>query len=362
MQYSAKEKTLILFDSIGLDYTKKAAVFKDAGGTLSYIPDRERLILSTARLVGEKESEKLKEVFKEKNSEEIFSSYEKKKIGCVTVFSEDYPELLSEIPNPPFVLYCRGNISLLRARKFAVVGSRRTLPQILKLTEKYASDLAEYFTIVTGLADGGDTAAIKGGLESGKLISVLAYGFDFVYPECNRHLLEKITQKGLAISEYIPSASPQKHMFPFRNRIIAGLSEGVLVVSGGTKSGTKITAKYAYEYGRDVFAFPYTPGIVSGEGCNAIIKEYAKLTDNLVDITSAFGINLTEKEEITLSAAEKAVYFCLREGEKHLSEISEKTGIVSYELMPVLTLLEIKKLIVRCGGNRYCAVVFSNEE
>ena len=132
--------------------------------------------------------------------------------------------------------------------------------------------------------------------------------------------------------------------------------DGVLVVSGGEKSGTRITARHAYDLGRDVFAFPYAIGDPAGAGCNKLIKDYAKLTENSVDIASAFGINLTETEEISLTEAERAVYEVVRQGETHLMQISAKTGLKPYELSPVLTLLEMKNLVVSCGGNRYAAI------
>lgn len=286
----------------------------------------------------------------------LLAKYSEKGIMCVAFSSELYPEELRQISDPPLVLYCRGNAELLRERKLAIVGSRRTPPAVMKQTEIFSSELSKHFAIVTGLADGGDTAAALGALPRGKLISVLAYGFDFVYPECNRHLLEQVTENALAVTEYLPDEAPKPYLFPVRNRIIAGLSEGVLVVSGGAKSGTRITADLAYEYGRDVFAFPYSLGAAAGEGCNALIKDYAKLTDNLVDITAAFGINLTEAKEVALTETERTVFEIIREGEAHVSQISERSGLKAYELPAILTALQMKKLIAPCGGNRYMAI------
>lgn len=356
MRFTKEEKSLVWLDSFGLEYARKAAFMKiseNIAETVSGFADfREKI----ASAVGEEDCAKLEAARTPEYLSDLFSRYSARGILPVTWYSDLYPEALKEIDNPPFVLYCKGNAELLKERKFSVVGSRRTLPHILKETESFSEALSEYFVIVTGLADGGDTAAATGALESGRIISVLAFGFDHVYPECNRGLLEKIEEKGLAVTEYIPSVAPKKHLFPERNRIIAGLSEGLLVVSGDKKSGTRITADFAYNFGRDVFAFPYSIGTASGEGCNHIIKEYAKLTDNLVDITSAFGINLTEKEEISLTSAERAVLEALAEGERHISEIAAKTGLKPYELPPLLTLLEMKKLASPCGGNRWSAL------
>lgn len=357
MPYTKEEKAEIWLDSFRLDYAKKAQIYKTAPDAYSLVEHFEKYRPKIAAAAGEDTCRKMEESLRSADyMHALLQTYAQKRIRCVCFSSELYPEELRQLPDPPLVLYCRGNAELLRERKFAIVGSRRTQPQILRMAEEYSRALSAHFVIVTGLADGGDSAAAAGALESGKLISVLAYGFDHVYPECNRGLLEKIEEKGLAVTEYLPCEAPRGYLFPARNRIIAGLAEGVLVVSGGEKSGTRITADHAYSYGKDVFAFPYAPGVESGAGCNAIIKEYAKLTDNLVDIASAFGINLTATEEIELTQAELAVYNIIKEGETHVARILELTGLKAHELPAILTLLEMKNLIVSCGGNRYAAI------
>ena len=352
-----EEKAEIWLDSFQLDYEKKVQIYKLAPSPYELVKNFEKYRAAVDKIAEEKAAVRMEESLMSADYMlSLLQTYADKNIFCVSYSSSLYPNELKEIPTPPLVLYCKGNLELLAKRKFAIVGSRHTLPSVMKIAERFSRDLSKYFTIVTGLADGGDTAAIRGALESGNLISVLAYGFDHVYPECNRGLLEEIEKRGLVITEYLPQEKPRGYMFPVRNRILAGLAEGVLVVSGGEKSGTRITAERAYEYGRDVFAFPYSVGVESGKGCNAILKEYAKLTDDLVDITSAFGINLTETEEITMTEAERKVFEIVREGEVHISQIAQKSGLKAYELPPVLTMLEMKNLIVSCGGNRYTAI------
>ena len=355
--YTKDEKTEIWLDSFRLEYGKKAQLYKLCAEPYDLVKQFAKYRSGVAEIVGE---EILAAMEKSLSSGEymrsLLAKYTEKGITCVTFSSELYPEELRQTPEPPLVLYARGNPELLRERKFAVVGSRRTPTAMMKQAERFSSELSQHFVIVTGLAEGGDTAAALGALESGKLICVLAYGFDFVYPECSRNLLKSAEEKGLVLTEYLPDEKPKPYLFPARNRIIAGLSDGVLVVSGGTKSGTRITADYAYEYGKDVFAFPYSLGSAAGEGCNALIKDYAKLTDNLVDIFAAFGINLTEAEEIALTDAERAVFEIVREGEAHVSQIAGKSGLKVYELPAILTALQMKKLIAPCGGNRYMAI------
>lgn len=352
MGYTKEEKAMIWIDSFSPDYAKKARLlqaFRDPYAVAEQFYARSEEI---GGIVGERVLEEMRASL-EGGANELFSAYRSQNIVCVTCFSALYPDLLRTIENPPFVLYCKGDVSLLQERKFAVVGSRRTLANVLQRTERIAEELSRAFVIVSGLADGGDTAALSGALRGGKAISVLAFGFSHVCPESNRALLEKVIKNGLAVSEYVPSQPAMKYSFPARNRIIAGLSEGVLVVSGGEKSGTRITAGYAYDYGRDVFAFPYNIGEETGVCCNRLIKDYAKLTENSVDIASAFGINLTEKEPEPLTRTEELVLSHIGASPTHTSEIAAKTGMKEAELSPVLMLLCMKKRIVSCGGNRW---------
>ena len=351
-----EERAEIWLDSFGVEYNKKMRFCELATTPHAMAEFLSRRSGEAAALVGKEMAERMQKKLNGEYFRSLTEKYAKKGIECVAYSSPLYPEDLRQIADPPLVLYCRGNTSLLAERKFAIVGSRHTPPQIARLTERYASELSRHFVIVSGMADGGDTAAVTGALPSGRVISVLANGLDHVYPECNRDLFERVGKEGLLVTEYLPEVKPRSYLFPARNRIIAGLAEGVLVVSGGEKSGTRITADLAMSYGRDVFAFPYGVGASAGAGCNALIKEYAKLTDNLVDIAEAFGINLTETEEIELTVPERAVYEALREGETHLLQLSERTKLLPHELSSVLMLLEMKGLVVSCGGNRYAAL------
>lgn len=285
----------------------------------------------------------------------LLEDLEKKGVECVTFVSPGYPENLKHIDDPPAVLYCKGNANLLKSNCFSVVGSRRSTANAVALCRQICGELTEAFTVVTGIAEGADSAAVEGALPSGKIISVLANGFDYCYPAANRGLIERVAKEGLLISEYPPHIPPRKYNFPLRNRIIAGLSRGTLVVSAGNKSGALITAEYALEYGREVFAFPYFVGVTSGEGCNEIIKNGAHLTRNILDILEEFGLDLKKsKPKFTLSDTEAAVLEQIKfAGEAFLPAIAEKLNLLPYQLIPVITKLEIKGLITRLGGNRY---------
>lgn len=278
----------------------------------------------------------------------------KRGIVCVTLFSENYPEALKNIPCPPLVLFCKGNTQLLKTRCFSVVGSRRTAPNIMNATKKLAKELTAFFTVVTGMADGADSAAVDGALDSGKLISVLAYGFDYFYPAINEQLIKKTAENALLVSEYPPQTAPKSYLFPVRNRIIAGLSEGTLIVSAGKKSGALITANYALEFGREVFVFPYSLGVSSGAGCNGLIREGATLTESAEDIFREFGLEYTPPQAKKLTEEEEKLFKLISEaGEAFVPVIAEKMGKLPFQLIPLLSSLEIKGLIIRLGGNRY---------
>ncbi len=289
--------------------------------------------------------------------EKLLKSLEGKGIRCVTYFSADYPEKLKEIPAPPFVLYCKGNVDLLSHRAFGIVGSRRTLPEILKACKNISRQAAQRFAIVTGTADGADTAAAEGALESGNLIFVAAQGLDHVYPASNARLYKAAAEKGLVISEQRPSQSAKAYLFPVRNRIIAALSEGVLVASAGERSGASITAEYAFEYGRDVFCFPYSLGVPSGAGCNRLIKKGAYLAENILDIFRAYGLDFTACGHRELTKKEAEVLAALKKiGKAHISRLASELGLQPFEILAELSSLEVKGLAARIGGNRYAAV------
>lgn len=354
--YAAWEENCIVLDSLAeLTYQQR---YQALSGLRSGEPDFEKIRESMIKNAGESVYNRCKRLFYGQNErEKILSGLREREIACVTYFSEGYPEALKHIPCPPLVLYAKGNLGLLRERKIGVVGSRRTLPTALKRCGEICERLTDHFAVVSGLAEGADAAALHGALESGKAVSVLAYGFDFVYPAVNAALKERVMREGLLLSEYPPAVGPQKYHFPVRNRIIAGLCEAVLVVSAGEKSGALITADYALEYGRTVFAFPYTIGVPSGAGCNRLLKNGGILAENTLDIFSVYGLDLKPSEKIALSADEEALLSAIRAEEAaFLPAVAEKLGKAPYQLIPLISSLEIKGLVVRLGGNRYSAV------
>ena len=213
--------------------------------------------------------------------------------------------------------------------------------------------------IISGGAIGGDTYAHSGAMAvAAPTVNVTGGGLLSDYLKTNKKLRGRVVRGGgTLLSEFIPDYTPDKrNSFHLRNRIIAALSDGVLVVSGNLKSGARHTAKTAFDLGREIFAFPYSIGVEQGQICNNIIKEGGKLVENLVDITTTFGINLTEKEKITLTELESQILKIIKSGYTHVSKIAELTNKKTYELQATLMTMQIKGVIVDLGGNNFGAV------
>ena len=202
-----------------------------------------------------------------------------------------YPRLLLETPDPPSVLYCRGRVELLNRPCLAIVGSRNATAQGLSNAEQFARSFAEAgLTIVSGLAQGIDAAAHRGGLAAaGSTIAVLGTGVDRPYPAANARLADDIAARGLLVSEFSLGTPALAHNFPKRNRVISGLAQGCLVVEAALASGSLITARSAAEQGREVFAVPGSIHSPLSKGCHALIKGGAKLAESADDVLSELG-------------------------------------------------------------------------
>jgi DNA processing protein len=211
--------------------------------------------------------------------------------GLVAWDDPDYPSALLEIGDPPPVFYCQGRRDLLAAPAFAIVGSRNATPQGCADAEAFAAALSSTgFTIVSGLAQGIDAAAHRGGLaHAGSSIAVVGTGLDRVYPARNRDLAHELAARGLVISEFARGTPPLKQNFPRRNRLVSGLSRGVLVVEATLSSGSLITARLAGEQGREVFALPGSIHSPFSKGGHKLIREGAKLVETAQDILDELG-------------------------------------------------------------------------
>lgn len=349
--YTKEELSYIWIDSfLCLEYKYKVEILElisDKGINLALGENKDYLI----KLIG---AENLNTLINSSNKEYLeftLNALESRKIIAVTKVSNDYPKDLLFDDCPPLVLYCKGDISLLNSENFAIVGSRKSLPLSIKIAENFAKELSEVgFALVTGIAEGVDSAVIRAVLENGKrVISVVAGGLDNVYPKSNIELIEKVAESGLVVAEYPPDTVPKPYHFPIRNRIIAGLSKGVLVVSAGKKSGTLYTAEYAELSSKPVFSVPYSVGVSSGEGCNDLIKKGAILTDSVDDVITYFGKE-KNKKKVELSPAEKEVVSVLTGGEMHVEKICTALNKKVFEITPLLSMLEMKGIIVKSGN------------
>jgi len=211
--------------------------------------------------------------------------------AVVTLADATYPRLLLEIGDPPAVLYCRGRIELLNRPALALVGSRNATAQGNSNAEQFARSFsAAGLTIVSGLAQGIDAAAHRGGLAgAGSTIAVLGTGVDLAYPQANAVLAAEIAENGLLISEFPLGTKALAHNFPRRNRLISGLAQGCLVIEAALASGSLITARAAAEQGREVFAVPGSIHSPLSKGCHALIKSGAKLAESAEDVLSELG-------------------------------------------------------------------------
>ena len=316
--------------------------------------------------------EKLKDLFKVGDFEKLkiasdfnyldnfINNCEKQNIKIVTYKSSDYPKSLLDIDTKPLVLYCKGNIKLLNENGIAIVGTRRITKYGTEVTTKFTTALAKAgLVIVSGLSYGVDACAHETCLKvKGKTIAVLGCGLNEIYPATNIPLAEKIIENdGLVISEYKPNEKPKTYYFPIRNRIISGLSKGVLIPEATLKSGSMHTKNYALEYGKELYVVPGRVTDIYSFGCNSIIKSLQGcmvLTPE--DILSDF--NLKYKEEnicnIQISIDEQLILSILNCDELHYEEILNKSGLDAKTLNTILVKLEMKKLIKKLPGNFYC--------
>ncbi len=282
----------------------------------------------------------------------LLDQLEKRDIVCVTYFSDGYPEALKKLKDPPVTLFLKGNRELLNNKCFSIVGSRKSAFYACNGAKKFAKEISQYFTIVSGFAPGADSSALEGA--DYKAVSVIAFGFDHIGSLANYEMLKKVEANGLLVSEYFPTVAPQTYLFPIRNRIIAGLSAGTLVVSAGLKSGALITANHAISNGRDVFAFPYAMTAADGAGCNNLIHDGAILCRGVQDILGFYGILPPPQKRIELTEEEELVLGIIgEEGEAFINTLSQRLNLPPFKLIPVLSALEIKGLVARIGGNRY---------
>jgi DNA processing protein len=318
---------------------------------------------------------------------------ETQKFGAHTLIWGDkhYPRYLYELPDAPPILYAKGDISLLQRQTFGIVGARNASASGVKLTNSFAQTLgASGYIIASGLARGIDTAAHKASLQTGT-IACIAGGLDMPYPPENTNLFNKIMQSGVVITEMPLGTQPQARHFPRRNRLIAGLSIGVIIIEAAKKSGSLITAKLAADYGRDIFAVPGSPLDPRSYGTNQLIKDGAVLTrdiDDILELQNEFQpAPLPPAQPLPKPPAEKItketppitneasithevsatipiqplqpsqtptdiILNLLSPSPVHIDDIIRQSGLPAHEATAIITTLEIEEQIVKHSGGR----------
>lgn len=295
--------------------------------------------------------------------ENEWQKLEKENIGILTLNSKNYPNLLKEIYDPPAVLYIRGEFNEDDKYSIAVVGTRKCTIYGQEAALEISQNLVlAGFTIVSGLANGIDTLAHKAAIENkGRTIAVLGCGLDWkiIYPRSNRILAEKIVKEkqGALISEYPPGTPPLRQHFPARNRIISGLSLGVLVIEAAEKSGALITARQALDQNREVFAVPGSIYSKQSLGPNNLIKMGAKLVCSHQDILDELNIESLNPREKNASVPdtkeEKIIFDILSCEPAHIDKIIKESNLSSSTINSTLTIMEIKGKVRALGNNMY---------
>ncbi len=291
----------------------------------------------------------------------------------LTLTDPRYPPQLADIHDAPPVLYVRGDVRLLAEPQIAIVGSRNPSPSGLEITQEFARHLTGYgLTITSGLAQGIDGAAHRGALENGRTIAVFGTGLDRVYPAAHRALARQIADNGALVSEFPPGSEPLAQNFPRRNRLISGLSLGVLVTEAALKSGSLITARTASEQGREVFAVPGSIRNPLARGCHALLRDGAKLVESAADILAELAPQLRQALAATatvdapaeaaadnlagMDAESRAVLKAMGFDPVAPDEVIERSGFSAQQVSAILLVLELSGHVSSEAGGRYSRI------
>ncbi len=360
-RFNLNERACLLLTAIDSLGIKKRwtllSLFPSPGDIFEGYREKKEEIIA---LCGEEYYLKLTNAVNVKADEQLVRICEDKNVEPITYYSKGYSELLLNIDVPPLVLFCRGDANLLNSDlAIGVVGSRKCSRYGLDTAEAFGRELSgSGVTVVSGLARGIDGSAHRGALEGGaRTVAVLASGVDVIYPPEHRTLYEEIVQKGLVISEYIPGSAPLSYRFPERNRIISGISDGLLVVEAGEKSGALITLDEAIEQGKEIFIIPSNVNSRTAKGSNEKLRSMPDaLTLDTEDILRRFGINKTVKKEadsLQLDFMQEKIIAFLETGERHFDELLDLTELSPGELGGLLARMEVCGIIKDLGGNYY---------
>jgi len=337
-------------------------------GLIAYFGDLETAWRSSAADLAEaglgtKVIERVLQARENVDLDKVWEKIEKQGIKILTWQDEAYPQRLKEISQPPPVLYIRGEYLPDDLFAVSIVGTRRVSPYGRQITEELVSFLAANgMTVISGLARGVDSIAHQTALKAGgRTLGILGSGVDRIYPPENRGLAEKMMERGAIISDYAPGTPPEASNFPPRNRIIAGLSLAVVVVEAGETSGALITAEFAAEQGREVFAVPGSILAPQSKGTNKLIQQGAlpllSVTDLMqtLDITRV-GEQKSARKILPGDATEAKLLNVLGHEPLHVDEIRNQSELPIEKVSAALTLMELKGMVRQVGGMNYVAV------
>lgn len=290
----------------------------------------------------------------------------RKNVKAVTRNSPDYPALLREIYDPPTVLFVKGELKTNAGLPIAVIGARKCTDYGREMAERFGRELAlNGACVVSGMAAGCDSIAAWSSLGVGECeyptVAVLGSGVDVVYPSNNLRLYSAIAERGAVVSEYPMGSRPSKESFPRRNRIISGMSKGVLVIEAAAKSGTSITAGFANDQGRDVFAVPGRLTDLMSAGTNALIRRgEAKPVFGVEDILTEYGTFSARKAPVSkeerapsLPEEQRRIYDELRKGERSPDSLCDRLGVDISEVNIYLTEMELSGIIKKLQNGQY---------
>ena len=354
--YTLEEKICILFGENSVASNKFFQVWNLFDGAEHFLNDFSH-DKTAENLLGGLYSQ-LKTAISKRSFDGIIEDMEKHDVFAVTWFSHDYPAQLRQINDPPYVLFCKGNVKLFASNCLSVIGTRKVSSYGRRVARDFTAVLSEYFTIVSGLAYGVDSIAHEATLdEHGSTIAVLGGGLLNVYPAANQGLADRIVANGgLIITEYGMRATPHPYHFPHRNRIVSGLSLGLLVCQAPAKSGTMSTVEQALDQGKDLFVIPGEIYDAGFSGSNRLIKTVqAACVTTPRDIVDFYRLdNVTvSKEAYQVSIDEQVIVTALSRGQLSFDELIAQTGIAPADLNFMLAKLEIRSIIVRLPGNLY---------
>ncbi len=282
-------------------------------------------------------------------------------VQLVTFWDEEYPALLKQLADPPLILFYKGLVECLSLLSIGIVGTRYPSTYGKLMADQFARELSrQNVVVVSGLARGVDTIAHRATVQAGgRTIAVLGSGLDKIYPEENKKLASDICKNGLVLSEFPMGAKPDAPHFPRRNRIISGLSKGILVIEAAQKSGALITADFALEQNREVFAIPGNLNNPKSYGCNVLIQQGAKVVLSVNDILDEIGqdtaadLRANPQPPIQLSNPELLVYQSLSNEPKHIDKIALECRIPTSKTLGILLTLELKNVVQQLVGKNF---------